>query len=244
MSWSSNTSNILFLRPCASQHTVLSPSASQHTLCADRRDNHRRRQRIGIGTWAAAPVHLPSQRRKGAITSIVTETDPILRTHITNNSPSQPGHGVVAVCASDKPARAPAAAPRVVRPGRRRLPPPSSSHQSTKRAAGSGRRGPSGVSPPTALAHSVTERAPRRPEVGERRASPPRCSGDGDDSKRGYAAHERPDGGGGDHARGDVRTRPAWSPGTRRRRQRQNAWRTGGGESARGYARTCSAGPP
>ncbi|AQK41217.1 hypothetical protein ZEAMMB73_Zm00001d024447 [Zea mays] len=90
-------------------------------------------------------------------------------------------------------------------------------------------------------ARSVTERVPRRPEAGERRASP-RSSGDGDDSKRGYAAHEHRDGGGGDHARGDARTRPAWSPGTRRRRQ--NAWRTGGGESARGHARTCSAGPP
>jgi hypothetical protein len=31
-SWSSSTSNILFLRPRASQHTVLSPSASQHTV--------------------------------------------------------------------------------------------------------------------------------------------------------------------------------------------------------------------
>lgn len=62
-------------------------------MTAELRDNHRRRQRIGIGigTWAAAPVHLPSQRRKGAIASIVTETDPVLRTHITNdsNSPSQ-----------------------------------------------------------------------------------------------------------------------------------------------------------
>jgi hypothetical protein len=30
-SWSNNTSNMLFLRPYTSQHTVLSPCTSQHT---------------------------------------------------------------------------------------------------------------------------------------------------------------------------------------------------------------------